>query len=61
MPLPDRKTRGLSDLPGVQRGKQSGVDEQGLRIAYQLGNDLPPQRLHSKRLSFLTRRCNEEG
>ncbi len=41
--------------------QQRRVHEQGLWLAYQLGEDLPPQGLHSKRLSFLTRRLNEEG
>lgn len=44
-PCRSRETRGLSDLPGMQRGKQGGVDQQGLRIAYQLGNYLLAQGL----------------
>jgi hypothetical protein len=54
-PRRSRETRRLRDLAGVQRSKQSRVDQQCLRIAYQLANDLP-RKGSRKRLSFLTRR-----
>src|SRR5215203_184607 len=59
------EARALRDLPGVQNRKQSGVDEQSLRVADHLVEDVPPQgfqkTLELPRLSFLTLRCNEEG
>lgn len=45
----------------MQHRKQSGVYEQGLRIAYQSSGTIPRRRGSKKRLSFLTRRWNEEG
>src|SRR5829696_2483201 len=55
------ETRRLPDLARMENFEQGRVYEQGFRIAHQLGEDLAAQGLHSKRLSFLTRRCNEEG
>jgi|SRR5215212_5916700 len=45
-PVRSRKTCGLSDLPGVKRAKQGGVDQKGLRGAHQLEDDLPSQELY---------------
>src|SRR5688572_4620540 len=42
---PTQAWAALRNLPGVQHRKQRRVDEQGLRIADHLGEDLPPQRL----------------
>src|SRR3712207_3359057 len=55
------EARALRNLPGVQDRKQSRVDEQRLWIPDYLGEDFAAHRLHSKRLIFLIRRCNEEG
>src|ERR671921_2992249 len=44
-PRRSRETRALRDLPGVQNRKQSRVDQQRLRVADHLGEDVPPQGL----------------
>ena len=56
------RARRLPHLARMEDFQQRRVHKQGFRLAHQLlREDLPPQRLHSKRLSFLTRRLNEEG
>src|SRR5215207_690704 len=44
-PRGSRKARRLPDLTRMENFEQRRINEQGLRLTYELGEDLPPQRL----------------
>ncbi len=55
------EARRLPDLARVQHLQQRRIDDQGLRFADEFSGRIALRRGSRKRLSFLTRRLNEEG